>query len=101
MADAVQTLEMSRKFGICLILDREKKLLGTITNGDIRRALIKQLSMDTLVTEVMNKDPAVVRSGYTLLEVRKLLVDRFVEMVPVLDDRGYVIDLVGGDSASR
>ena len=101
MADAVQTLEMSRKFGICLILDREKKLLGTITNGDIRRALIKQLSMDTPVSEVMNKDPAVVRSSYTLLEVRKLLVDRFVEMVPVLDDRGHVIDLVGSDSASR
>ena len=57
MEDAVQTLEKSRKFGICLILDREKKLLGTITNGDIRRALIKQLSMDTPVSEVMNKDP--------------------------------------------
>ena len=101
MADAVQTLEKSRKFGICLILDRKKKLLGTITNGDIRRALIKQLSMATPVLEVMNKEPAVVRSGYAINEVRKLLVDRFVEMVPVLDNQGHVIDLVGSDSAGR
>ena len=42
---------------IALVVDKNKKLLGTVTDGDIRRALIKHTSMDCPVEEVMNAKP--------------------------------------------
>ena len=42
---------------ITLIIDDDGKLLGTLTDGDVRRALIKHISMDDLVVEVMNNKP--------------------------------------------
>ena len=42
---------------IALVVDKKGKLLGTITDGDIRRILIKHLGMDCLVEKVMNGRP--------------------------------------------
>jgi dTDP-glucose pyrophosphorylase len=42
---------------IALVVDNKGTLLGTITDGDIRRALIKHLGMDSSVKDVMNTNP--------------------------------------------
>ena len=49
MGVAVKVLEENRLLGIGLVLDENQRLLGTITDGDIRRALINKYSMDTAV----------------------------------------------------
>ena len=40
---------------IALVVDNKGRLLGTVTDSDIRRALLKHLGMDCLVKKVMNK----------------------------------------------
>ena len=42
--------------GISFVLDDNQKLRGTVTDGDIRRALIKGLGLDTKVKKIMNKN---------------------------------------------
>ena len=42
---------------IALVVDKKGKLLGTITDGDFRSAIIKHLGMDCLVEKVMNGRP--------------------------------------------
>ena len=42
---------------ISLITDRENKLLGTVTDGDIRRALLREANMDDPISQVMNIQP--------------------------------------------
>ena len=42
---------------IALVVGKSGKLQGTITDGDIRRALLRHLGMDALVTEVMQQNP--------------------------------------------
>ena len=46
-------------FQISLIVDKQNKLVGTITDGDIRRALLKHKGMGVFVTEVMNSSPLI------------------------------------------
>ena len=53
------TIKVLHKGGcrIVLVVDEGKKLLGTITDGDIRRALIDNLTMDSEIRLVMNTQP--------------------------------------------
>lgn len=78
---------------IGMVADDEGKLLGTITDGDIRRSLIKHLSMDTCVTEIMCKTPESTYLGEDKNAVLARMKNKDVMQMPVLDDSGKIIDL--------
>ena len=42
---------------IALVVDDQEKLLGTITDGDIRRSLLSSVGMDCTVDKIMNASP--------------------------------------------
>ena len=64
---------------IALVVDDANRLLGTITDGDIRRALLKRLGMDTLVTQIMNATPITAGTdasrGSVFLEMKRKKLD--------------------------
>ena len=51
---AVQCLEINA-LRIILVIDKQKKLLGTITDGDLRRGLLKGLKLNSPITNLINK----------------------------------------------
>ena len=78
---------------IALVVDKAGKLQGTITDGDIRRALLRHLGMDALVTEVMQQNPttALETDDYeTLLAIMK---SKDLLHMPVLDSDGCIVSL--------
>ncbi|MPN42182.1 hypothetical protein SDC9_189738 [bioreactor metagenome] len=42
--------------GTVIVVDDNNKLLGTITDGDIRRALLRGMTIDDKITDIYNKD---------------------------------------------
>ena len=54
--DAILNLNRSSLKIVCVI-DKNKKLLGTITDGDVRRCILKKISTSSSVTKIMNKNP--------------------------------------------
>jgi dTDP-glucose pyrophosphorylase/CBS domain-containing protein len=59
--DSLETAIKVINFGevrIALVADSNRKLLGTVTDGDIRRALIRHVAMDCAVEEIMNCKPS-------------------------------------------
>jgi dTDP-glucose pyrophosphorylase/CBS domain-containing protein len=87
--------------GIALVVDQEMRLLGTITDGDVRRAILTGKDLEApvsvlLVSKVTTQYPKPVTaqlgaSRETLLE---LLHQNVLRQLPVLDDEGRVVDLV-------
>ena len=59
MARAIEVLEENKLLGIGLVLNESGKLIGTVTDGDIRRALINRHGMNAQVNDLMNPKPAV------------------------------------------
>jgi nucleotide sugar dehydrogenase len=49
--------------GIALVVDPDQKLVGTVTDGDFRRALLRSLSLDTTAASAMRKNPITFREG--------------------------------------
>ena len=55
ITDAISKLNIS-KFKILFVVDKKKSLIGSITDGDVRRTIIKKKKLNLKIIEVMNKN---------------------------------------------
>lgn len=90
--DAIQAIEKGA-LQIALVVDEDRRLLGTVTDGDIRRGLLRGVGLDQPVAQVMNAKPHSVpatagRDGALAL-MRQLLIHQ----VPVVDAQGRITGL--------
>ena len=79
-------------YRIALVVDSEKILLGTITDGDIRRALLAGKSLDSHAHEIMNENPLTILPSDSREEVSNVMLENDILCLPVLDN-GKVINL--------
>jgi dTDP-glucose pyrophosphorylase len=78
---------------IALVIDDAGVLLGTVTDGDVRRGLLRGLDMKALVTEVMNPNPTTASLGDDAQTVMVEQLARMIHSVPVIDASGKVVGL--------
>lgn len=78
----------------CLIVvDDEKKLLGTISDGDIRRGLINGLGVDSKIDQIYCRSPSVlIENQFNLNDVKKLLSKNKIDLIPVVSPENIVVD---------
>ncbi len=89
--------------GIALVVDERKCLMGTITDGDIRRALVKGRDLDDAARSIMTKDPVTVPDGLTVDAMIRIMTDKVkasprfrdfkVDQVIVTDKDRRVVDI--------
>ena len=89
---AVSILERT-SLRIILVVDQNQVLLGTVTDGDIRRGLIRHLSMQTQITEIMNNSPLSVPPKLSRDAILSLMREKDVLQLPVVDKLGVVVGL--------
>ncbi len=91
--DAVKCLNNSN-FQVCLIVDNNKKLLGTITDGDIRRSIIKKINFQDKVTKIMNKKPIFIGENFDVISAKKIMRKKSILQLPVLNKKKKVVNLI-------
>ena len=89
---AVETIHKAG-LRIGLVVDQEEKLLGTVTDGDIRRALLSHKDMSLSIVEIMNSNPITTSPDYDRLKVVKLMKSKDILHVPLVDSHGVVLGL--------
>ena len=90
--EAIQVLSDS-SLKIVLIADENLILIGTITDGDIRRGLLKGLSINSAISEVINQKPTVVPQGFPKAEVLRIMAANKIFQIPVVDEDRRLVDL--------
>ncbi|GDY12022.1 alcohol dehydrogenase [Planctomycetota bacterium] len=78
---------------VALVCDRQRKLLAVVTDGDIRRWLIKGGSLTDSIAGVGNPKFTAVPPGTPRQEALRIMVERSYKSIPVVDDRGRLDDL--------
>lgn len=78
---------------IALVTDDNGKLLGTLTDGDVRRALIEHGNLNVAAHSVMNVTPVTVSEKMSLIEVDALLQERGILAVPIVDEKNILVGL--------
>ena len=81
------------RLGIALVVDADTCLLGTVTDGDLRRAMLRGVALDAVVSQVMNRNFTSVGQDATASGVLELMRAQSIKQVPVLDARGCVVGL--------
>lgn len=80
--------------GIAIVVDKEQHLLGTITDGDIRRALLSGISLDDDLDKIIHKNPTYATENMKREEIKYLFIKNVVKEIPIVDDNKKVIDLI-------
>lgn len=92
MEEAIATLDRVA-VRIVMIVDQERRLLGTLTDGDVRRALLKQRPLNTPVREVMCTSPRTATREWSKERVLAVMEKYQLLQLPVLDQDDRVIGL--------
>ncbi|HGS4502159.1 TPA: nucleotidyltransferase family protein [Vibrio parahaemolyticus] len=90
-----QALEIinSEALRVAVVVDQDKKLLGMITDGDIRRGLLNELVLTDSVAKVMNSKPITAKKGISKEHLVELMEKKQILSVPLLDEDKKVIGL--------
>lgn len=92
LEQAIEVLDKAA-LRIALIVDNEGKLQGTLTDGDLRRALLKHRPMNTPVREVMNPNPKTAEQGWTDSRILALMERHELLQLPLVENGGKVVGL--------
>jgi dTDP-glucose pyrophosphorylase len=100
MRDAIATIDRGRK-GIALVVDGAGRLVNTITDGDVRRAIIAGLSVESPLADLLSQksagrypDAVTAPIGTPRELIKQLMLDRQVAQVPLLDLEGKPSELL-------
>lgn len=95
IVEAMEKIDANAR-GILFITTENNKLVGAVTDGDIRRWLIKTANLTARVEELMNKNPKFL---YVADRAKSLtyMCDKKIHALPVLDNHGNIVDIILDD----
>lgn len=78
---------------IALVVDADNKLLGTITDGDIRRGLLDGYDLSSSIEHIINRTPTVAKISDTKEDILKVALLRKLHQIPIVDELGKVLGI--------
>jgi dTDP-glucose pyrophosphorylase len=81
-------------YQIALIVDRDDRLLGVVTDGDVRRAILNDVALSSPVSLVMNGSPVTARQGASAREQLAAMRRHVVHQLPIVNEGNVVVGLV-------
>lgn len=86
--------------GLALVLDEDERLLGTITDGDVRRAVLAGTSLESPLRKLLDEraltpypQPITAPVGTSIPDLLHVMNERGVRHIPLLDPDGRVVDV--------
>ncbi|MGK5092827.1 nucleotidyltransferase family protein [Deltaproteobacteria bacterium TL4] len=90
--DAIITIDKGAE-QVVLVVSEENHLLGIVTDGDIRRAILKGSSLEDSVTKVMNTSPLTVSIDDNRETILALMRQTEIHQIPVVDHDNHIVGL--------
>lgn len=88
--EALQIID-SGAMQIALIIDDKNKLIGTITDGDIRRGLLSGLSLSDSIDPIIYRTPTVCNINDSKEVILKVAVEKKIYQIPIIDLNGVLV----------
>jgi dTDP-glucose pyrophosphorylase len=90
--EVVETIERSVA-KVALVVDERRRLIGTVTDGDIRRGLLRSIDLDEPVTRIMNPNPHTASLNDSQAIIVDIMRRNICRQVPIIDSEGCVVAL--------
>lgn len=100
LREAIEVIDHA-ELQIALVIDDSGRLLGTISDGDVRRALLRGATLDEAAQGVMFTSPLTVDPAATAAAVEALMKRTGLRRIPIVDESGVVVGLAVPRSEAR
>ncbi|MDF3917321.1 nucleotidyltransferase family protein [Salinicola salarius] len=92
LSEAIEVLDREA-LRIALIVDDQRRLLGTLTDGDVRRALLDKQTLEVSVESIMFRQPKVAYRGWSKARMLAWMEQHDLLQLPIVDDNHRLIGL--------
>lgn len=83
--------------GIALVVDDAHKLLGTISDGDVRRGILRGVGLDQPAETLIHRDPVVATVDTPEAAIGALMAGTVLRQIPIVDREGRVVSIMLAD----
>ncbi len=91
--EALETITKNSRQAV-MVVDEGGRLVGIVTDGDIRRGLLRGVAIDGRVADLMNRRPLTTPAGTARAEALALMQQRRLRHLPVVDAAGRLVDVM-------
>ena len=78
---------------IALVVDKDRRLIGTLTDGDIRRGLLNNLSLEDKIETIIFRNPTVCTSKDKKENILKIALEKKIYQIPIVDSSGRLVGI--------
>jgi dTDP-glucose pyrophosphorylase len=91
---ALERFNLLGKDAIVFVVDQNQNLIGSLTDGDVRRGLLKGFTIDNLVDDIIQQNPRYIRKGER--DINKIIEYREnnFRILPILDRKDRVVNVI-------
>ncbi|HEX2921594.1 MAG TPA: CBS domain-containing protein, partial [Bacteroidales bacterium] len=76
-----------------LIMNEAEVFVGVLSIGDIQRAILKNISLERPVGEILRQNPKVASVDTSFDKVKSIMMQFRMEFLPVIDEQKHVVDI--------
>ena len=76
----------------CLIIVNDhKKILGTLSDGDVRRAILNKKGLNTKINSIYNKNPiTILKKNFTNQLAQTIFNKHLIDLLPIIDEKNNI-----------
>lgn len=92
--DALEKLDSLASDAILFVTDTEGRLIGSLTDGDLRRGFIKKLGFDDPISSFIQANPVSInRTDYSLEQLEEYKIKNY-KIIPIVDNEKIIVDIL-------
>lgn len=91
--EALVKLDKLGNDAILFVVDEKNKLLGSLTDGDLRRGFIRGLGFENNLIEFVQSNPKFIQENEYNLESLEEYKKNFIKVLPIINDSGVIVDI--------
>ena len=100
ISDAIRIINKNSS-KTAIIIDKNKKILGLLSDGDIRRAIIKKIKLNSKALNISTREPFVVPTNISLNKIKEIMRSNDLFQIPVVDKMQKIVGLHDWNSINK
>lgn len=92
--EALKVLDKLAKDAISFVVDENDKLIGSLTDGDVRRGLIQGAELEQVVDDIIQFNPRFIRKGDQDIEKVIEYREKNFKVIPILDKDNRIVNVI-------